>query len=925
MAALTVAAGASLLFTARNGLDCDLFSLAIPLRDGDALKTAVSAMSRSARMFVKADSYDAARARLAGLGVFDAAAGGNGCAGGKGGGVVSALRALEPYATGFLSPGVRRQLENGEFAAVRDAAAARLFSPVHPVLPVRADPFLLFTDYAMDMSDPKGGWVPVEMELDPDEAGRILRAVAGADDVRCAGAPFHTAVAAGRTKREIGVLSAVSLFCVMLFGWLLTRSLRFLPLLAALLASSFCIASAALFAAFPKPHAVAFVFGTVLIGLGSDYAYHALVARGSVARPLTLAFLSTAACFMPLVFSRAEAIRQMAVFTVAGLSAAYACALSYGGGGAGTGAGGAGAHASPFCRRDAARRVAWLLALQLALMAVAVVGVVHGVFPRSSGTDVARLYRPDPYLAEGERIAIESAGGVPFIPSADEQRRNDRLVRSLYKAEGENYCRITGLPVSVLEPRGAYVPFDPKGVIGGLFDGWRKEIDGMFLVSMAVLAVVLAVLFGWGCLDFLLPVLSACCITFAVLMCMGEALDFFARICFFIFTGLGLDYGVFRRYAGDGDGEGCRLKALAVRYSFLTSLAGFGALSFTGLAATRLMGITLAVGLAASYLAAKMCGGFSRIFASRCGDRPPAAWHEQREQCASIFWARFMWCTYRWFGKTFQKVVFVIGMPVIYMFSGQARMALRSFYGVLSGYTGQRRTPSFHRLFRHILGFAWGLMDKTDACTLMKNPPAMSVREDEGWKAFRRVIGSGGGAMILCSHVGTVGVLPALPSALRACGLLDSGADPKVHAFQQMGHDAVFMKVFMAHFDFSRFELHAVEDIGVETAVNMVDAIRRGELVVMAGDRVSAGSGSVLRHGFLGRECVWPKGAFRFAELMEAPVFAVTCVSTGWNRYEVHFAALDRSALLDGYVAFLERETLEHPEQWYQFYDFFRQ
>jgi predicted LPLAT superfamily acyltransferase len=93
----------------------------------------------------------------------------------------------------------------------------------------------------------------------------------------------------------------------------------------------------------------------------------------------------------------------------------------------------------------------------------------------------------------------------------------------------------------------------------------------------------------------------------------------------------------------------------------------------------------------------------------------------------------------------------------------------------------------------------------------------------------------------------------------------------------------------------------------------------------MAGDRVSAGSKSVFKHKFMGRDCVWPKGVYRFAKLMESPVFAVTCVSTGWNRYEVHFVSLNTepTAMLDGFVAFLEKETIAYPGQWYQFYDFF--
>ena len=62
---------------------------------------------------------------------------------------------------------------------------------------------------------------------------------------------------------------------------------------------------------------------------------------------------------------------------------------------------------------------------------------------------------------------------------------------------------------------------------------------------------------------------------------------------------------------------------------------------------------------------------------------------------------------------------------------------------------------------------------------------------------------------------------------------------------------------------------------------------------------------------------------------MEAPIFFVTCVRTGWNAYEVHVREFVPSegpflpSLLDAYVRFLETETLACPGQWYQFYRFF--
>lgn len=902
-------AGGSLFFTTGKGVEADLVALLGDAMDG-GLREASSVMANSAKFLVKAKSQDAARRRLSELGVdmppSETAR--------------KLLKVLSPYARGFLSPATRRLLENGEFATVRDAAAARLFSPVPPVISSRADPFLLFTDYVLSSEAPRGEWISVNVEMTPDQALVALAKVKGVEDVRCAGAPFHTAVASENSKREINLLSVISLACVVIFGWLLTGSLRFLPVLAAALASAFCVSAAALFAFFPRPHMITLVFGTTLIGMSVDYVYHSLSARCSIAKPLTVSFFSTAACFLPLLSSGVDVLNQIAVFTVSGLAVVYFGSVAFGR-----------SQADEPCANDAGSAVPvrsghlWPWKVAVLALLVSLPMLCAWLCGMSGSSDISRLHRPDPCLAEGERIALEISGGEHFIPSAADQKRNFRLLERLYAAEGTNYCRMVGLPYSVLKlPESAPV-FSPRETLESALSRWQEEAGMLLHVSMLILFAAFAFVFRKDALDFVLPVAVAYSSAFAVLICMGENCNFFARICFFIFMGLGFDYSVFRRHLMQIGGNPQDRTAKAVRYSFLTSFVGFGLLALTDFAVTRLMGIVLAVGLASSYAAAKLCCGISRsVFGCREGEDVSAAWHEQREQCASLFWARFMWYSYAWFGKNFQKIIFVIGMPVIYLFSKQGRVALKGFYSVLSGFTGREMRATTPRLFMHILGFAWGLMDKTDSCTLRKNPPGMSVRDDEGWRRFREVVNGGKGAFVLCTHVGMVGVLPSLPDALRENGSQGMRI-PKVNAFQQMGHDAVFMKVFMEHFDDTRLQLHAVEDIGVETAVAMKDAIGRGELVIMAGDRVGAGSKSTLRRRFLGRDCVWPKGVYRFAKLMESPVFAVTCIYTGWNRYEVHFAALDQneSVMLDGFVSFLERETVAYPGQWYQFYDFF--
>ena len=273
-------------------------------------------------------------------------------------------------------------------------------------------------------------------------------------------------------------------------------------------------------------------------------------------------------------------------------------------------------------------------------------------------------------------------------------------------------------------------------------------------------------------------------------------------------------------------------------------------------------------------------------------------WYEQREQSAGRLRIYSLWLVYRFFGKRAVQYLLWPVFAFIYPWCKPARAALAEYYQV----TGIKPRP-----FRQLLNFAWSMLDKTDACTLCKDPPAIEIAGDGGWDR---------GAFLISTHLGCIEVLPAL-AAQTAVG----AKIPMVHAFQQLSHDTIFTSLFLKYLN-GRFRLHAVEDIGVETAVEMQAEIRRGNLVLMAGDRPAAGGTATLTRDFFGRPCRFPKGVFTFARLMEAPVYAITCVKTGRNRYQVKAKRLAGN-LVDDYIAFLESETRAHPYDWFQFYPFF--
>ena len=923
------------------------------------------------------------------------------------------LRAFAGRTAGLLSAETRGLLRAGRYREVATASAARLFGPVPPLFSVKDDPFLLATDYVLALqSNLSPGWslrdgypvctrdgvhfllVALETErlsLDATEDLRRrveARNATAADGVRiwCCGPLFHTARAATRAKTEVNVLSGVSVACVVLLGVLLFRSLRFVPQLLCAVGASFLVASGALFAVCPHPHALTFVFGTTLIGLAVDYVYHARAAGdvARVARPLGISLVTTLACFTPLLCSEVTALRQMALFTMAGLGTVCMTVFAWGPCGPGLPA----VEEAPRAR-GLGRAGRWARALLLC-------GAALGLFRLDVSTSPAAFYRPDAYLAAGERrflevgpaagtrVALvtgdslqaclehEEAAGLKglsaVIPSIRRQRENAALAARLAAHEGARYAALTGLrmpsgaatnvfldaevaatgalkrlvapfrlaPTRLVAPCPAgFVPadphvevLDPRTALEGLFARFLASTCRLLGVSLGLLAVLLLAFFRKRFFLYVGPVLASVAATGGMLGWLGIPLTSFTLLCFFVMVGLGLDYVVFHR---SRPGTATRR---TVRASFLSSLAGFGLLAFTAFPVTQAMGVTFAFGLFFAYVFSLGGEGVRRaedVAPDQGGVAAPvglasAPWHAQREQSAGRGRMWFMWAVYARCGKTALKLVTVPVMAFIYPFAGPARRALRTYYAVLAAFRGRKDAPPVGAwtLYRHLLGFAWSLADKTDACTLRKDLPQMSVRDDAGGRAFRDLVAARKGAFLVSTHLGTVEVLPALASAHR-----DAGEEiPHVHAFQQMGHDAVFTRMFMRHFDATHVTLHAVEEIGVETAVRMQEAIGRGELVLMAGDRVGARSGKTFDHAFLGRPCRWPKGVFVFAKLMACPVFFVTCVRTGWNAYECHFhrytgPASSPARMLDEYTAFLEAETLAHPEQWYQFYDFF--
>jgi predicted exporter len=150
-----------------------------------------------------------------------------------------------------------------------------------------------------------------------------------------AGVPLHAEAAAVQAHREINTIGWGSLAAVLLLVWLAFGSLRPILLVALSLLIGCAAALSVTALVFGKVHLLTLIFGASLVGVAEDYGIHWFAARqgdasrsnGSLLRHLlpglVLALVTSALAYLALGLAPFPGLRQMALFSVVGLAAAF--------------------------------------------------------------------------------------------------------------------------------------------------------------------------------------------------------------------------------------------------------------------------------------------------------------------------------------------------------------------------------------------------------------------------------------------------------------------------------------------------------------------------------------------------------------------------------------------------------------------------
>lgn len=110
--------------------------------------------------------------------------------------------------------------------------------------------------------------------------------------------------------------------------------------------------------------------------------------------------------------------------------------------------------------------------------------------------------------------------------------------------------------------------------------------------------------------------------------------------------------------------------------------------------------------------------------------------------------------------------------------------------------------------------------------------------------------------------------------------------------------------------------------------IKIKQAVGRNELICVLADRYMEGSKTISKT-FFGSSITLPAGPFELGKMLNVPVSVVFAYKTSSNHYQLTATELIENTsaeeLSDLYLSQLEARVKQHPEQWFNYFDYFEQ
>jgi len=291
--------------------------------------------------------------------------------------------------------------------------------------------------------------------------------------------------------------------------------------------------------------------------------------------------------------------------------------------------------------------------------------------------------------------------------------------------------------------------------------------------------------------------------------------------------------------------------------------------------------------------------------------KPEWAVRPERSHTATI--RLMVWISLQ-LGRPFGRLI-LHGIALYFLaFAPAARRASRQYLA-----RALDRPPRLSELYRHFFAFSATLHDRI---YLLNDRHDLFDIEISGGELIAEATRDGG-VVLLGGHLGSFEVLRALgrqsPSITIAVVMYQENARKFNDILAAINPAAAHDIIPLAQLD---------------SMLKVKDRLDSGACIGILGDRAPR-TEAMIEKSFLGHPAAFPTGALRMAALLKKPVFFMIGLYLGGNRYRIHFepladfSAVERNgrkqaidAALSAYVHCLERHCRQHPDNWFNFFDF---
>lgn len=249
------------------------------------------------------------------------------------------------------------------------------------------------------------------------------------------------------------------------------------------------------------------------------------------------------------------------------------------------------------------------------------------------------------------------------------------------------------------------------------------------------------------------------------------------------------------------------------------------------------------------------------------------------------------------------------------LFVKAATNPLRYLYTQRMGYSA---ADASRLIKKNLMVFGQTLIDKI--AVLSGQGKELSFTH-EGIEHIEQLVKDGKGGVLVSAHLGN----------WETAGHLLNRIEAKINIVMYDG-EGEQMKAYMEQFDSKRsFNIIYIRE-DQSHIYEMSAALNRNELICLHADRFRPGN-RTMKHVFLGEEALFPAGPFILASKLKAPVCFVFAFKE--TNFHYHFYAfksktyegrgtIGMELMLDDYVALVEKMLKQYPEQWFNYFDFWK-